>query len=88
MSLDTFNACVEGYTDRLFDNQIVAVQSGFWSGYYGNSRKPKPLKSIIKSMFKNRFKDDKKQKHVDTVDVEEFLRREAAFAAKLLEKEK
>ena len=39
-------------------------------------------------MFKNRFKDDKKQKHVDTVDVEEFLRREAAFAAKLLEKEK
>lgn len=85
MSLDTFNACIEGYQDRLFDNQLLAVHSGFWSGYYTNSKRPKQLSTILDSLL--RAKNKKFKKHSDEVDVDEFLRREAEFQRKLTAQE-
>ena len=74
MSLDTFNAVREGYADRLFDLQLLSVQGGFWAGYYGNSKRPKPLNSVMNAMIRN--KTHKKSVHVDEVDVESFLKKE------------
>lgn len=74
MSLDTFEAVKEGYSDRLFDYQLMCVQSGFWSGYYNNSKHPKSLNSIMDVLIKNKFKKGHKNlQHADEVDVEAFL---------------
>lgn len=73
MSLDTFEAVKKGYLDRLFDYQLMCVQSGFWSGYY-NSKHPKSLNSIMDELIKNKFmKGHKNLQHADEVDVEAFL---------------
>ena len=76
MSLDVFKAVIQGYSDHIFDLQLVAVHQGYWSGYYNRAKKPKNLESIIKKMFKAKEKKDTapyKQKKVEDVDVEGFL---------------
>ena len=76
MSLDMFRAVIQGYSDHIFDLQLIAVHQGYWSGYYSRAKKPKGLESILKKMFKAKEKrEDKpyKQKKVDDVDVEKFL---------------
>lgn len=76
MSLDQFNACVDGYSIRLLDQQKLAAQQGYWTGYYSRTAHPKSLQSVINKIGQSQ---DKPQKHVAEVDVEEFLRREAQF---------
>lgn len=84
MNLDTFQAVKKGYEDRVFDQQLIAVQSGYWSGYF-MSKKPKPLNIILKMLTRNRFRADSKSDHVDFVDVEAFLATEAQFQQRLRE---
>ena len=81
LNFDTFNAVVEGYTDRVFDQQLITVQTGYWSGYYSNSKHPKSADSIMMKMIDSRRKSSKS--NVSEIDVEEFLRREEAFNARL-----
>lgn len=78
MSLACFLACVAGYNDHMFDLQLIAVHSGYWSGYY-SSRKPKPLKSIINKLIAARDKQKNPKQHADTVDVSAFLAAEQRF---------
>lgn len=75
MSLDVFKAVIAGYTDHMFDLQLIAVHQGYWSGYYNRSKKPKSLETILKKLFRAREKttDKAKQKKVADVDVESFL---------------
>lgn len=87
MSLAIFKACVAGYEDRLFDLQVVSVYSGYWSGYYSNSRKPKKLDRIIQMMETERLKSRgektcSSQKHSNTIDVESFIAQDNAFKTK------
>lgn len=79
MSLDMFKAVVKGYSDHIFDLQLVAVHQGYWAGYYNRAKKPKNLETVLKKLFKAKEKGDDrvgKQKHVDDVDVEGFLAKE------------
>ena len=79
MSLDVLKAVIKGYSDHIFDLQLLSVHQGYWSGYYNRSKKPKSLESILKKMFKNREKNDAgphKQKRMEDVDVESFLEKE------------
>lgn len=80
MSAEVFKACVRGYTDRIFDLQILGVQQGYWAGYYTRTRKPKPLKSIIDKLFKSKTKN---KGSIDVskpeIDVETFQKLEARF---------
>lgn len=80
MSLDQFNACVDGYSTRLLDQQKLAVQQGYWAGYYSRATHPKSLQSVINKMDPSQGRI---QQHVAEVDVEEFLRREAQFNRKV-----
>lgn len=76
MSLDVFKAVVKGYSDHIFDLQLVAVHQGYWSGYYNRAKKPKSLEAILKKLFKAREKGENKsykQKKAVDVDVEGFL---------------
>lgn len=76
MSLDVFKAVIKGYSDHIFDLQLLAVHQGYWSGYYNRSKKPKNLETILKKMFKAKEKGEGKsytQKKVEDVDVESFL---------------
>ena len=76
MSLDVFKAVIKGYSDHIFDLQLLSVHQGYWSGYYNRAKKPKSLESILKKMFKAREKNTggpSAQKKVEDVDVESFL---------------
>lgn len=83
MSLPVFRSCVAGYSDRLFDLQLLAVHGGFWSGYYSNSKKPKPLGTILKKLLKERNPKSQHSAHADTVDVEAFLAQEKRFKERM-----
>ena len=74
----------------MLDYDMLAAKSGFWSGYYSMSKKPKPLNVILEQLYKQYkgIEVQKKRKHADDVDVEAFLQREAEFQARLSEMEK
>lgn len=79
MSLDVLKAVIQGYTDHIFDLQIMSVHQGYWAGYYSRAKKPKNPESVVKKMLKAKGKDDNKrskQKKAEDVDVESFLARE------------
>ncbi len=73
-----FRACVNGYQEHLFDMQCLAVQQGFWAGYY-QSKKPKPVNIIIEKLERERRKVLNKGKNIPKpeVDVSKYLEREA-----------
>lgn len=80
-----FKACVAGYTDRIFDQQLNGVQAGYWAGYYGRAKKPTSPKSIIERMLRKKDTNDAraKKKHADEVDVEGYLAMEARFKRRM-----
>ena len=74
---------VSGYQDHLFDMQCIAVSAGFWAGYYGNAKHPKPIKTILEKMYQ--VHTQVKQQHSGIVkpkpdiDLDAFLEREKRF---------
>ena len=79
MSLDVFRAVIQGYSDRMFDMQVLAVHQGYWSGYYNKVKKPKSMNTILQKMLRARDKvrnTNSAQPHTDEVDVATFLERE------------
>lgn len=85
MSLDVFNAVVRGYSDHIFDLQLVAVHQGYWAGYYSRAKKPKGLDIVLKKMLRIKSKDNQKksQSKVTEVDIETFLQREQIRLSKM-----
>ena len=87
MSLEVFNAYVAGYSDRLLDQQILAMQTGHWAAYFVGSKHPKSPNELAKNMQKAYAKQDAKLKNPSAprpdVDVEGFLEKEAKFKAKM-----
>ena len=83
MSLPQLKAVIDGYQDHLFDLKCLAVIAGHWAGYFGNTKKPKSLKVILKDLLDSHIKSKKKHSNSSIpkpeVDVEEFLRREEQF---------
>lgn len=88
MNLPTFCAVVDGYQEHLFDLKCISVYQGFWAGYYGNAKRPKPLGTVLNSLLKEHKKLKQKQsrnkpnKPRPEVDVEAFLERERKFKAR------
>ena len=82
-SLEEFQAYVEGYSERLIDQQRIAVFTGFWAGYYNNTNHAKPVGTVMASLGKKK----KKAEHVNDINVENFKRTEAAFLKALEESE-
>lgn len=91
MSMPMFRACVAGYEDRLFDMQLVAVHGGHWAGYFGMSKKPKSLSTILDKLYAEKKKSESKDKKrkvkvtpkATTVDVEKFKQQERRFQERL-----
>lgn len=85
MSLDVFRAVTRGYSDHLFDLQILAVHQGYWAGYYSRAKKPKGLDTVLKKLLKAKSNDNKKKSHkkATEVDVDTFLMREQIRLSKL-----
>ena len=81
LNLDTLNAYLEGYNDRITDYQMLSVTSGYWSAYYSNSKHPKPVEHIIRKLCSRDSKVNRK--HSNEVDVEAFLRTEERFKNRL-----
>lgn len=81
MNLDMIKAYIEGYQDRLYDQQCIAVQQGYWAGYY-QSKKPKPVNVILKSMDRDRARQKRQRNNAGknvskpAVDMERFMERE------------
>lgn len=85
MSLDVLQAVILGYSDALLDQQIIAIQSGYWSAYYSGSKHPKPVNKIAEDLVSKHMQKDAKTKATmkPDVDVEAFLEMEAQFNARL-----
>lgn len=85
MSLDMVQAVIKGYGDAILDQQVIALQSGFWSAYYAGTKHPKPVQKVAEDMIQRHKKQDAKPMsvHRPDVDVEAFLEMEAQFKAKL-----
>ena len=84
MSLEVFNAYVEGYGDRLFDQHVLAVQAGYWAGYYNRAKHPKSIKSVLTSMLHKRQQTDRGIKTpAPEVDVEAYLEMERKFQERM-----
>lgn len=85
MSLDMVQAVISGYSDRILDQQILAVQSGYWSAYYMGSKHPKPVFTIVEDMVKRHNQKDVKTTSAPRpdVDVDAYLAMEAQFKARL-----
>lgn len=85
MSLEVFQACVAGYSDRIFDQQLLCLQTGHWAGYYSNPKikRPKPLKQVMKLFLKDREEATKKARSSTVrkpdVRVATFLETERQF---------
>lgn len=85
MSLDMVQAVISGYGDRMLDNQIIALQSGYWSAYYSGARHPKPVHKIAEDMVRRHKQQDAKKLSAPKpdVDVDAYLEMEAQFKARL-----
>ena len=87
MSFPMFQAVIDGYQEHLFDLKCLTVYIGYWTGHYNNAKKPKPLSKVLHQLLVEHKKEKKKQQvgKVDkpAVDVEEFLRRESYFKARM-----
>lgn len=85
MSYEVLQAYIDGYGEHLNDLQIIGVVQGFYAGYYGRAKKPKPLKQVISKLL-----HPKKSKDDDTpapdVDVEAFLEMDRRFKERLHQK--
>lgn len=81
MNIDMLQAYVEGYQERLFDEKCLAVQQGYWAGYF-RSKRPRPLGDVLskldqehQKMVKNKHKKGKNVPKPE-VDMDRFLRLE------------
>ena len=86
MSLPMFQAVLEGYQEHLFDLKCLTVYAGYWAGYYGNTKRPTPVKDILKKLFDahRRSKRKASKDYVKPeVDVDAFLQRERNFKARM-----
>lgn len=81
MSLDVFQAYVNGYSDRLLDQQILALQTGYWAAYY-TGKHPKSVKDVSEKIMRvHKEQEHKQDKNTPRpeVDVEAFIAQEARF---------
>lgn len=83
MSLDVLKAVIQGYSDHIFDLQLLAAHQGYWAGYYNRAKRPKNLGAVLKKMLKVKEQSEHKQTRVDDVDVETFLAREQMRLSKM-----
>lgn len=85
LSLDVVLAVIKGYEDRLLDQQLLAVQTGYWSAYYSGAKHPKPVDRVAEEMMQKHNRRDAKTTSAPrpAVDVEAFLAMEAQFQARL-----
>ena len=85
MSLDMVQAVIKGYGDAILDQQIIALQSGYWSAYYAGAKHPKPVNKIAEDMAQRHKQQDAKKLSTPKpdVDVDAFLEMEAQFKARL-----
>ena len=85
MSLDVFQAYVEGYGDRIVDSQIIAVQMGYWSAYYSGVKHPKPVSRIAEDIVRRHKAQGAKNLNTPKpdVDVDAYLEMEAQFKSRL-----
>lgn len=77
---------MQGYSDHVFDMQLLTVHAGFWSRYY-NTKRPKPLHYILNKLVlgRSKTKDVKGNEPIPEVDVDAFLAREARFKNRMME---
>lgn len=84
MTLDMLKAMIQGYSDHIFDLQLVCTQAGYWAGYYSRTKKPKSIKQVISTMLHGKAAEERKHSKSKNavkpeVDVGAFLEMERQF---------
>jgi len=52
MPLWMFEACLGGYQEHTTDILCMTVFAGYYSGYYSNTKRPKPPSEVIRKILK------------------------------------
>lgn len=76
MTLEEYYACLAGYQQQGRDQEALAALTGYYCGYFAMSKQPKSLKSVLNKIYTSQ---PAAHVHANSVDVDEFKRREAAF---------
>lgn len=71
-----FCACVEGYEQRLQDLLPLTVLTGYYTGYYTNTKRPKKPQAIIAKMSSSQEKTIKAPAKITKDDIAIFAERE------------
>lgn len=66
MTIPMIKACVKGYEDKLLDNQIQSIFTGYYTGYYLGSKHPKTPDKLIQELQKSRINI---RRQVDTQEI-------------------
>ena len=72
MTLWQYNACLEGYYDHIVDLRTVAVEQGYYSAYYSNTKRPKPVNTVIENMRKQSKKQSTDKQKAGDPNIEAF----------------
>lgn len=83
MNYDSFQACLQGYQERMYDQQCISLMQAYYTGYYTRAKKPKSISSLIQKLDFERLKSSKTKGTAEEVDVEGFLERERRFKERL-----
>lgn len=75
LTYSQYVACIKGYKQVTKDQEVLAVMSGYYAAYFSKSKHPKSLQKVIDSIYAPK----RQQQHMNTIDVEAFLKREKAF---------
>lgn len=82
LNLGQVQAVLCGYSDRFTDQICVAVWSGYYAAYYGNSKHAKKPSEVVKKIQSMNSKSHTKER--DDTDMhfamEQFAQRDLKFA--------
>lgn len=83
MTMEELQAFLDGFNNRLMDQHVQAINSGYWAGYYTNSgRKAKAPATHIKKLMQAGTK--KKRKTAGDEGMEQQVARFEALERKRL----
>jgi len=55
------SAVIEGYQNHLIDLRCIGVEQGYYSAYYANKKRPKPVYKIVNELLRSKVRKSSKK---------------------------
>lgn len=74
MPLDVLGALIQGYRDRIIDDQSTAAQIGYWCAYY-QSKHPRNINDVASEISESKYKTENEIKKGTVEDLDAGIKR-------------